>query len=297
VDGELAGADAATSGTWPVNLTGLTGGQHLITATAAVDGTTSSPSGAIVLTVYDGAAGPLLLRMTTKPDAVRQSLLQRTAQALDDAGFTAKASAIYFLAAHNEQASRLNWAQALYNCTAIGAPSFVADRGWKSAGTSHYLSTGFNPDDDGTKVQSDSAAIAAWQADVSPSLSSMLAGNESLYLRLGDSVSPDYNNGACVSTVEGSTASVQAVGLVTASRLDGAQFKQFRGETLIATVTAAGMSPADGVIRICSADGVASPASSTRVGFVYVGEGLTDAEVGSLQLIVRDYMAAVGAPV
>lgn len=94
-------------------------------------------------------ASDLVARMTVPPTEVRKELIDTTIGSLKTAGIWDQSDGIYFTAAHDSQASLLNWKQDLYNLTAVNGPTFVVDRGWQntSAGLTAQcrLDPNFNP--------------------------------------------------------------------------------------------------------------------------------------------------------
>ena len=111
---------------------------------------------------YDARALDLFANMTVTPDAPRKALINALILALDAAGAWAQCDVLYLLAAHDEQAARLNWkAPTIRALTAYGAPAFTVDRGFTGDGVDAYLGTGVAAPALGSYAQN-SAHLACW---------------------------------------------------------------------------------------------------------------------------------------
>lgn len=87
----------------------------------------------------------LVAAMSTPPTAARKSLIDSTIRKLIVSGVWAKCDIIYFLAASDSQAARLNWKSPLTNTLAvIGAPTFTTNRGYTGDGVSALLTAPYN---------------------------------------------------------------------------------------------------------------------------------------------------------
>lgn len=83
--------------------------------------------------------------MTVAPDTARQTLINNAIVAMQDAGLWPKCKAGWFLRAHNEQASRINFkAPGAFTLTVQGTITFStgATGGWLGDGTTGYLDSG-----------------------------------------------------------------------------------------------------------------------------------------------------------
>lgn len=78
---------------------------------------------------------------TATPDLRRVFLIDTMIDKLIDSGVWARADLLYVLAAHDEQAARINWiSPGTGDLTAVNSPSFTVDEGFTGDGTSSYLS-------------------------------------------------------------------------------------------------------------------------------------------------------------
>jgi hypothetical protein len=108
----------------------------------------------------DPDAITLIAAMTTAPDAARQQLISDHIVALKAAGVWALLDIYYIMAAHHEQASRLNWKNpAAFTLEANGGITFTTDRGWQGNGSTGYLNTGWIPSVNGVNYALDDASL------------------------------------------------------------------------------------------------------------------------------------------
>jgi hypothetical protein len=85
----------------------------------------------------------LLNAMTVQPDDARRTCIDTLIVALKAAGVWDKIGVLTLLAAHDEQASRLNWKTASIYWSVTGTPTFETDLGWTGvAATTHRLTGG-----------------------------------------------------------------------------------------------------------------------------------------------------------
>jgi hypothetical protein len=84
--------------------------------------------------------------MTVEPSEARKAVINAAIIALQAADVWDRLDVIYFMAAHDEQASRLNWKNpGTFTLSAVNSPIFTVDRGWISVEAGErYLSTGIS---------------------------------------------------------------------------------------------------------------------------------------------------------
>lgn len=94
--------------------------------------------------VVDPDAQAIIDAMTVTPSASRQSLINKTVKDLKTAGVWDKLHYLNVLAAHHNQAARIDWTNPTRVATAVSSPVFTADVGYHSAGAGSYLNTLYN---------------------------------------------------------------------------------------------------------------------------------------------------------
>lgn len=112
-----------------------------ILAIAAAQG-----GGAAGYAYTNAEASALVARMSVAPDDTRKGLIDTFVGSLKSGGVWSLLDVLYVLAAHDSQASLLNWIGASHNGVTYGAPVFTTDRGWQgAAGVADGINTDFNP--------------------------------------------------------------------------------------------------------------------------------------------------------
>lgn len=106
--------------------------------------------------------------MSSQPDDTRKALIDTLftnlkSGTVNATNTLAELDLLYLLAAHDSQAARLNAiTPASFALTAVNSPTFTADQGYASNGTSSYLDTGFSLETDGTNYILNDAHISIW---------------------------------------------------------------------------------------------------------------------------------------
>lgn len=250
-------------------------------------------------------AAALLARMPVQPDATRRSLINTTYQALLDWGMLAKLDLLYLMAAHDEQATRLNWAQPAYDLVVSGTGTivFVADRYRQNNDGSNVairrLTSGFDPSTAAGKFSLNSASIGGWVLnDVSPGLYASIFGQDP---RTDSNVSfvkpPSTSGGAAGCCINDNTSlnftpAGGLTGLWVASRTAANAKALYQNGASVATaVTASTSMPAQTFVTCSSGN---TPYQG-QIAMAFAGRGLAAQEVADLYTITRNYLVAVGA--
>jgi hypothetical protein len=116
---------------------------------------------------YLPEAVALFAAMTVQPDAARKDLINTTIGALITTGVWSRCALLYVMAAHHEQAARLNWkTPGTATLTATGGPVFTTDRGYAGDQSDAVLDTGVNANALSGYAQND-AHTSAWVRTIS----------------------------------------------------------------------------------------------------------------------------------
>jgi hypothetical protein len=111
----------------------------------------------------DPDAVTLIAAMDVTPNAARQQLISDHIVQLKADGVWALLDTYYVMAAHHEQASRLNWkSPGDFTLTANGGITFTTDRGWQGDGSTGYLDTGWIPATHGVNYALNNASFGAY---------------------------------------------------------------------------------------------------------------------------------------
>jgi hypothetical protein len=238
----------------------------------------------------DPATAAYASAMTVTPAAARVALIDAFVRAMKDGGLWARLDLLYLLAAHDEQAARLNLiAPGASSCTAVNSPSFLADRGFAGDGSTSYLSTGLNPSLGGTHFSLNDATLFVWSlTDLNASAADIGSGTSTrLLARSSGSLGARANaSGTTTVTV------ADSLGLVGWSRRSAAGHDFFRGGSVVASPVQASGSISSDAVRIGAAG---STYSARRLAVAGVGAGFETGHVAALAAACATYLAAVGA--
>lgn len=106
----------------------------------------------------------LIAAMVVPPNNFRKANIAQLIQKLYASGTWAKTDVFWVLAAHDEQAARLNWkSPGTFTLNAINSPAFVADRGFTGNGSSSWLDTGWDRPTNGVQFTQNNAHISIYQ--------------------------------------------------------------------------------------------------------------------------------------
>lgn len=245
-------------------------------------------------------AQALAARMTTAPAPERLHLVSTLIGALKAGGVWAKLDALYILAAHHEQASRLNWVQDAYDLTAVNSPSFAADRGWQGDGATSRLAGGFLPTGGGSRMTATSAHLGIWPLTSIPVGTASTSYDVGYHTSTGNArlsiarpgSSPERAalfavHASAAMTINGTYARHLAWSR-TASDLATAYADGVAGATMSEAAGALPGSPLD-VLRAGTFYGI------NQIAAAHWGAGLSAAEMLTLRDALRAYLIAVGA--
>lgn len=112
---------------------------------------------------FDHDAQKLITYMTTAPSAARRILINDLVKDLKEAQVWHKIDVLYVMAAHNEQAGKLNWKDGeFFGLTNVSATVFTADGGFTGDGVADYLDTGWAPSTNGVSFVQNSAHVGVF---------------------------------------------------------------------------------------------------------------------------------------
>lgn len=232
----------------------------------------------------------LLNAMAVAPSADRALIINNAIYGLKKTGLWAKATALYFLAAHDAQAARLNLkAPAATAASEVNAPTFTIDGGYDGDGTTSYLDCGIAAN---VLLAQDNASMFAWPVEnvqIGTTAADVgvlnVASNRVNARDTSDLFDAQANS---VSTV--TSANTDARKLIGWSRSAAGSYLTYLGT--------AGTARSDVSSAVSSANLTLLRAvgfSSRRLGFAGTFTFLSAADVAALYSVVRVYLKQVGA--
>jgi hypothetical protein len=260
------------------------------------------PALANIITARVPEADLLIDTMTVRPQGNRAFLISDTIRRLKAADIWAKLDVLWMLAAHDAQAARLNWkAPASFTLTAVNSPTFTADRGYAGNGTTSYLNTGWAPATNGIRYTQNDGVLGAWSRTARAGADMAIVGGWSSAAALTQIVNrfTDNNVYTRVNDVGGGPAVSASDGLFTVTRVSsgGTRTTYRNGASLGATSAASNANVSTQSLYICAqnAIGTASGFSTDQIAMVFLGGGLSAAEVASSYNILLGYINGIGA--
>jgi hypothetical protein len=248
---------------------------------------------------FDAAASALFSAMTVQPTTTRKGLINDCITSLKSNGIWDTLDLLYMCAAHDQQASTLNWKNPGTNTlTATGSPVFTTDQGWTGAVTTTKLSTGFNPTTAvGRKVSQNSCAVQAYiKSNSTTALRTV--GNVGLGVTQrgsGGKVSIEVGGGTNGATYAGVATNFQ--GFAQGRRLDAANETGWEnlGATG-ATSAVASVALANTTMDVCGGGSSSTTnASPHQVRMFAVGSGLDDTGISNSYSAINTFLVAIGA--
>lgn len=242
---------------------------------------------------YSPEAMAVFSRMTVSPSPARKKLIDSTIAALKAAGTWQKRSAIYLIAAHDAQAGRLNLKSNNWNLSAVGAPSWLTDRGYLGDGYASYLDTGYNLSTAGGLYTQTSANAAAWSLTNAVGAGSLLG---SFTGGTGTNINQRGTSDAYTARVNSAsvmgTTNTDGSGYYSANR-DGNDTRSGKNGVSIVTGNQAPDALVNATMRFLTASGTTFRAD--RLAFGALGGSLTEAEEAAEYAAIRTYLQAIGA--
>lgn len=237
----------------------------------------------------------LIARMSVTPNKTRQTIIDRAVKGLKAAGVWSKLDALWMMAAHDPQAARLNWIGSSFNLQAVNSPSFLANRGYMSDGSSSYLNTQFNPATaTSPKFTQNSAHLGSFCVtstnagfDIGIGTARLAAGSAiaTCAARMNSTTQPSAPNGG------------SAVGHTVADRANSATMTLTKDGVQVGSGAAVSAAVGSATFFVLGYNTGATAALFTtrRVGCVHVGGSLTESERQAMADVLTTYMAAIGA--
>lgn len=254
-------------------------------------GSSSLSSGGYIFINAEAAA--LVARFTTPPTNVRKALIDAWWTTVKAAGVSSADLDVFtMLAAADTQAATRNWMADLYNSTVVGAPAFVADRGYTGA-VGGYLDTGFNPTTAvAPKYTLNDASMGVFvRTNVSEGARDL--GNTLATIgsrTVTDTILGRANDGAAANVA---LAVVTSIGQSSWSRTNSANYQiRKNGADLGVAQAVVSTSLSNESMRILS--GVTT-GSTKEACAAWFGRGLTQAKDAAIYAATLTYLQAVGA--
>lgn len=233
--------------------------------------------------------------MTVPPNAARKRLVDLTVRMLLGSGAWDLMDVLWMLAAHDEQAGRINWiSPGSHTVTVVNAWTFTQDRGFAGDGVSGYGDTNFAPDTHAVKFTQNDAHIGVYQRTGGANGNEPFCiGNANLRIRVaggtGTSTRATLNSSTQINGPAGGSQPLHGMG----RRNDSTNVSVLRdGVEVTGPTAAASASFPSGNMRF----GVRGGTFVThQVASGHMGAYADDSKAAALFGAQRFYMRAIGA--
>lgn len=240
-------------------------------------------------------AEALVAAMNIAPNKARKGLVDDLIGTLKAASVWSKLDVMWVLAAHDEQAGRLNWkSPGTFTLSAVNGPAFATDRGFSGNGSTSYLDTGWNRLTSGVVFTQDNAHISIYQRSSPNGNEAASENNAGFRLTVnagaGALSRTRLNSGTELQAPTGGALPMHVIG----RRNDGLNVSIVRDGLEVLPPTAATSSVFGGGNVRLGVRGTGTFVTS-QVALFSLGAYLDDGEVLSFYNACHDYMTAIGA--
>lgn len=243
-----------------------------------------------ITTVANSEASALIARFTADPGTARRALVDGLVGDLKAAGVWSKLDALWVLAAHDEQAARLNWLSASYGLTKVNAPTFAVDLGYTGDGSSAYLDTGFNDLTGTAQYLQDSFHLGCYCNLNNGGGNSHIGTTSAVTTRINASTTQLATR--VHSATSFNTSTNAAVGHNVITRDGSTSSRALHNGASVGASSAASTAPTSANLAIFRS---ASSYNADRIAAAHLGAFLTPTEVSNLYGALLTYLAALGA--
>jgi len=252
---------------------------------------------------FDPDAVALFAAMTTQPNAARKTLISDTIVALKAAGVWSLLDAVWFMAAHDSQASRLNWkAPTSFTLAEQGTIAFTTDRGWQGNGTTGYLNTGWIPATHGVNYTLNDASFGVYSRTDTDNATFDIGAVDApatnmafMQARNSGTFRPRANQ----NTVATTFAVPTSLGLSVARRVNSSQAQGVKNGILLGSGADSSTTMPSFSFFIAARNNGGSPESPTirQYALAFTAAAMSEAQQLALYTTTQAYMTAVGAAV
>jgi len=256
---------------------------------------------------FDPYATSLINRMILTgetPTIQRQTLINNTIVSARSKPFWNKLDALWCLAGHSVESSKLNWINSNHTCTTINSPTFTIDRGFTTNGVNNYINTNYNPYSNKVNLSLNSTSMGFYGRIITEQGNMYDMGcAESLspvsYLLLTSRVSSHavcyvYTNGINYVFPSNSTVS-----LVICNRVNSTTQSLYLSTNKTSTNYSPIRIPNLNIYLGCfNYDLIIQQPKINQYAFSFVGGGLTDQDVADMNSVFVDgYLNSIGAKI
>ena len=241
---------------------------------------------------YTAETKALLARMSTQPTQQRAKTIDTLIRGLQTNGFWAKMSGFWALAAHSQQAARLNWKNPSGSAI-TGTMAFTVDTGFTGDGA-NALDTNFNDSADSIVLQ-DSASYGCWVNDDKVETKCAIGGcggKVLIYPRVsGDTAGIRIHDGV---TVFNNGAQLNGSGFFAVDRSAvNARNLYYNGVSAISDASASAARVSD-TFKLLAYDASGTTGTTRTLSIAFAGASLSSSAHATLFGLIKSYLGAIG---
>lgn len=248
---------------------------------------------------YEGESLSLFSAMTTQPNDTRKRAINKFIKRLKDNGTWNLLDTLWVMAAHDQQASRLNWkSPGTYTLTEVNSPTWTLDQGYTGNGSSMYLDTGFNPSSNGVNFILNSGCLSVYcRTNVSESLNMAGSNDGTQAILISGRNATNTATGRVNCNTNASAASTDSRGFWSVVRTaSNAQAIFKNGSSVVTDGTASSAIP-NLALYILAINSSGSPAQYGTRQLSVAGVGSGSISQSDFSNAIEEYMDAIGSGV
>lgn len=236
-----------------------------------------------------------LAAMTVQPSPARKAVYAKLINSLKASGVWAKLDWLNLMAAHDEQAGRINAVNPAQVAVAANSPVFTVDRGFTGDGVAAYLDTGMGTPEI-VKATRDSIHAGRWCSFTEPAVTNDAGRNLSR--------TPAITNTSVQAVINNATVTLLVVlepkGHSVALRRNSTELEVYKdGAIVLGPQASASLAMSGGNFLILAFSSGTTPFPATgfsvrTLGAAHFGAGLTAADNTAFTAALTAYMTAVG---
>lgn len=249
---------------------------------------------------YETESKTLFRNMSSFPAAAARKAINDLIKKLKGDGTWNLLDTLWVTAAHDQQASRLNWkSPTTFTLTEVNAPSWAKNQGFISDGSTSYLNTGWDASTNGVNFTQNNASYGVYsRTDANTGTVELGGRNATTGNTFTIRTAGDVFNRRVNSTTNLLTgANTSSLGLHYAYRTDATNNTVGKNGVDINTgaATSATMLTTDIYICANNANGTAAAFSVHQISMAFLGSGSINQ--ANFYTAIQAYMQAVGANV
>ncbi|QTL01899.1 hypothetical protein J5J86_13900 [Aquabacter sp. L1I39] len=233
-------------------------------------------------------------RMSVPPPAAQLAAMDRYIRGQIAAGIWARWDVFCALAAHDAQATRVNWVSSSYGLALNNTLIWRSNRGVQGDGATGFLeATGYNPSAGGTRYAQNDMSLGCYVVTPASAVVGLdvysgygrvqrrTSGSNDVHYRANDATGTSWPSGGSLD------------GLMVADRADAATKRLYRNGALVhsAEVASTGNST---LLRVFAA-GAGTALSDAELALIFAGASLSASQHAALASLTNSYLTTIAS--